>query len=468
MSNLLLSDINQDNLFIIKRSDLEGRFDPSVYKRKFEFVSNIYENRRLWEVAFINPSVSFSSLDENTEISFIPMEAIDENNGVISKLSVKKIKESKGFTRFEEKDLIWAKITPCMQNGKSAIVRNTINGYACGSTEFFIIRPKTNNILVEYIHFILRDKRILNTAELYFGGSAGQQRVSKDFLTKLNIPLPPLNIQHKIVNLLNEANKNKQRKETEAKQLLDSINTYLLNELGITLPEKDNRLQSRIFITQFNDISGGRFDPDYNQSYYSYVLNKLSILYPTNKLRDISIDIFQGVGRNLTDNPLYTLLKVKNIKQGNDIDFEDVEYIDSVPYNKILRNNDILAPFIGEAIKQFKFSIFKEKKDLYTIDNNTGVIRIYQQNNNSNYVCEVLNCSIGKIQILKLIGGSGVPFLGANNVQNIIIPIPPLEKQNEIAEHIQAIRTQAKQLQKEGAVILEEAKKEVEKMILGE
>ena len=97
-----------------------------------------------------------------------------------------------------------------MQNGKSAIVRNTINGYACGSTEFFIIRCKTNTILIEYIHFILRDKRILKTAMNFFGGSAGQQRVSKDFLLNLLIPLPPLEIQQQIVDLYEKTYTEKQ------------------------------------------------------------------------------------------------------------------------------------------------------------------------------------------------------------------------------------------------------------------
>ena len=99
-------------------------------------------------IAFINPTTTFSNIQQQEDITFIPMEAINQNLGIIDVEYTKKIEETKGYTKFKENDLIWAKITPCMQNGKSAIVRNTINGYACGSTEFFIIRCKTNTILI--------------------------------------------------------------------------------------------------------------------------------------------------------------------------------------------------------------------------------------------------------------------------------------------------------------------------------
>ena len=103
----------------------------------------------------------------------------------------------------------------------------------------------------------------------------------------------------------------------------------------------------------------------------------------------------------------------------------------------------------------------------WTVDNNTGVIRINEKIADSYFVSEVLNSSIGELQIKKLISGGGVPFIGAANAKNLLIPLPPLQKQKEIAGYIRSIRSQAKQLQSEAEQIMQDAKHQVEKMILG-
>ncbi|MDG4655316.1 hypothetical protein, partial [Chryseobacterium arthrosphaerae] len=85
--------------------------------------------------------------------------------------------------------------------------------------------------------------------------------LSQDAIKSLKIPLPPLDVQQEIINSYESAYKQKEKKESEAKELLKSIDLYLLNELGITLPEKDNTLKNRVFITQLKEVTGGRFDP---------------------------------------------------------------------------------------------------------------------------------------------------------------------------------------------------------------
>ena len=184
--------------FLVNRSVLEGRLDPSVYKDGIKLVSEKYDNVKLSNCAWINPNTSFKGKDAETPISFIPMEVIDECYSEITSMSEKTIGDSSGFTRFQNGDLIWAKITPCMQNGKSVVVRNLTNGLGCGSTEFFVIRPRTSQLSIDYLHALLHMKAIRKTAMLYFGGSAGQQRVSVNFLENFNVPLPPIEKQEEI------------------------------------------------------------------------------------------------------------------------------------------------------------------------------------------------------------------------------------------------------------------------------
>ena len=134
-----------------------------------------------------NPEGSYRGTPTSTPISFIPMEVIDESFSEIVEMGGTTIEQSSGFTKFKEGDLLWAKITPCMQNGKSAVAKNLINGLGCGSTEFFVLRPKDERLAIEYLHVIFHMKCVRETAKLYFGGSAGQQRVSSSFLEKFNM-----------------------------------------------------------------------------------------------------------------------------------------------------------------------------------------------------------------------------------------------------------------------------------------
>ena len=189
------------------------RFDVSFYKDRFEIKSPIYPNHKLSDVVVVNPSVKFKLLKNDDEISFVPMEAINEAFGEIAEKRTTTIAKTKGFTKFEEGDLLWAKITPCMQNGKSTIAYNLTNGVGCGSTEFYVLRPKDESVVsIEYIYNLLRHHSVLEAAKSSFGGSAGQQRVSSGYLKSILIPIPPIEVQRNIANAITE-------KKVKAKRL---------------------------------------------------------------------------------------------------------------------------------------------------------------------------------------------------------------------------------------------------------
>ena len=296
------------------------------------------------------------------------------------------------------------------------------------------------------------------------------QSVNTDELEKIEIPIPTKEIQLDIVNIMDSAYVQKHLKEQQAKALLKNIDDYLLGELGIQLPEtKSQTIQDRMFVVNFSELSGDRLDVEYNNPHKHGAISKVlkSAKYSTALLSFLAKDIFQGVGKDETNDSTYVLLKVKNILRGNMIDYFDVEFVKSVPQNKLLLRNDIISPFIGEAVRQIKFSLFDKEEYRYTVDNNTGVIRL-KESVNAQYVCEYLCSCLGKMQIERLIGGGGVPFLGSSGAKKLNIIIPPLQKQQEIVNHISSIRQQAKALQEEGKAILEQAKKEVEQMILGQ
>lgn len=153
------------------------------------FRSTHYENMPLEFYCEINPKTVYP--DDTEDISFIPMECVSDTYGEIIDRKSGKISNSKGYTSFQEKDVIWAKITPCMQNGKCAVANDLKNGYAYGSTEFHVFRAN-ENALPEYIYCFMRSKKLREVAMSYFTGSAGQQRVGTDFLEALTLPKLPI------------------------------------------------------------------------------------------------------------------------------------------------------------------------------------------------------------------------------------------------------------------------------------
>ncbi len=161
------------------------------------------------------------------------MPAVDDSTGAITTPETRKFAEvKKGYTYFEEGDVIFAKITPCMQNGKHAIAKGLIDGIAFGSTEFHVIKPGPK-IAAEWIHYFVRQPSVLNRAELAFTGSAGQQRVPKDFLSELEIPLPPLEEQYTVLEAVNQqmAEVDKARAATEAQlKAINSLPAALLRQ----------------------------------------------------------------------------------------------------------------------------------------------------------------------------------------------------------------------------------------------
>jgi type I restriction enzyme, S subunit len=150
-------------------------------------------------LAKVNPP-RMKLLDVDDEVSFVPMEAVSSVSGAIEGAEDRPFLEvMSGYTPFEDGDVIWAKITPCMQNGKSALARGLTNGVGCGSTEFHVIRsldPKA--VLSEYLWVILRLQKVRAAATRYFTGSAGQQRVPADFLEGLWVPVPDIAAQQSV------------------------------------------------------------------------------------------------------------------------------------------------------------------------------------------------------------------------------------------------------------------------------
>lgn len=148
----------------------------------------------------INPSRSeISNVPDDTSVSFVDMNALGQ--GIIEKKVDRSLGELRkgGYTYFAEDDILIAKITPCMENGKCAIAKGLTNGLGMGSTEFHVLRVNKNMVMPEYVFALLNQDGIREEAAAHFTGSSGHRRVPIDFYKHLEIPVLALQDQQKMV-----------------------------------------------------------------------------------------------------------------------------------------------------------------------------------------------------------------------------------------------------------------------------
>ncbi|MFU1476997.1 hypothetical protein ACM25N_04550 [Roseovarius sp. C7] len=141
------------------------------------------------EICTFNPKHA-PETEREQQVSFVPMPAVSDKRGAIETPQDQLLSEIwKGYTHFQNGDVIFAKITPCMENGKSAIASDLTNGLACGSTEFHVLRPE-GGVLPDYIWRFVRQVNFRKDAEAQMTGAVGQRRVPKTYLEQHPIPLP--------------------------------------------------------------------------------------------------------------------------------------------------------------------------------------------------------------------------------------------------------------------------------------
>jgi type I restriction enzyme S subunit len=179
-----------------------ARILPALFYKMF---GDPATNPRRWsvkklgdpQVTTVNPKFSSAGVSDNTQFSFLPMADVDEVWGRIIGKQVRSYSDvARGFTSFQDNDVLFAKITPCMQNGKAAIARNLVNGRGFGSTEFHVLRASALST-PEWLYVLMRLPWFRKQAESSFTGTVGQQRVPTDFLANYTIGCPPIELQQK-------------------------------------------------------------------------------------------------------------------------------------------------------------------------------------------------------------------------------------------------------------------------------
>ena len=181
------------------------------------------ELKRLGQCCIINPRRPNIALCDTDKVSFIPMPAVSEDGYLVDMADEEYGKVKKGFTYFENNDVLFAKITPCMENGKGAIAYGLTNGIGVGSTEFHVLRP-INGISSPYWLLTLTRMPIFRErAAKNMSGTGGQKRVSASYLNHFMVGLPAIEEQRRFEAIYKQADKSK----FELRKSIDAIDKVI-------------------------------------------------------------------------------------------------------------------------------------------------------------------------------------------------------------------------------------------------
>lgn len=206
----------------------------------------------LKDVCKVNPKkIDINGLPDDLKVSFFPMASLSEIYGEITEPQTRLLKDVKnGFTNFSEGDVVFAKITPCMENGKSAIIGKLVNGIGYGTTEFYVLRCN-ENLYNRYLYHMVRDTSFRNKAKAVMSGAVGQQRVPKSFMENYPLDLPSVPEQIEIVRILDDLLAKEQQAKETAEAVLDQIDLIkksilaraFRGELGTNDPTEESAVE---------------------------------------------------------------------------------------------------------------------------------------------------------------------------------------------------------------------------------
>ena len=371
---------------------------------------------KLGEIVQINPPKHKPNISEEELCSFLPMSAISEESGSISTIEEQPYQKVKtGYTSFQENDVLFAKITPCMENGKAAIARNLKHGFGFGSTEFFVLRC-SQRILNQFLYYFVRSKSFRDEAQPNMTGSVGQKRVPRKFLSDYHFPLSPLPEQRRIAAKL-DALLGKLR---EARTLMDEAReSFALRRAAILHQAFSGKLTAQ-------------WRAEHRQSESKKVkLNEVSLtikIGPFGSMLHKADYITGGI-------PLINPVHIKGQKITSDLDFtvSQEKCIELSEY--VLAENDII---MGRRGEMGRCALITKIEHGRLCGTGSLFIRpdkvIYPQ-----YLFYALNSNDVKSYLKASSQGSTMDNLNLKIIKNIEIPLPPLEEQREIVRQLDSL-----------------------------
>lgn len=489
MSDYFLENELDSRVFLFNHSKIEGRLDPMFYVAVKAIEDDIVSKSK-YPCDSLIKSCSlkrgrFGHRPRNDprfyggEYPFIQTGDIvkaAENNGRIEYTQTLNEKGLATSRLFEPPQLLF---TIAANIGDTAI----LDYPSCFPDSIVSITPhSTEDISLDYLNVYLK---LIKPYVVELAPYSAQRNLNNQQLAQVPIIIPPSRIQEKIVSIAEAAYGTKTLKEQLAKDLLASIDGYLLEQLGITLPEKDNSLEKRVFKRWFTEVTGGRFDPKLYDNYTKNLRNAIaSTRYATLPLKNLVVHSASG---DWGKDPKVELgdayqkcLVIRAAEFDNSFNLAfspEKNRFRLISKDKLRRldiqENDLLLEKSGGSPDQpvgrvalLTNEVLNDNTICYS--NFLHKIRVDKTQVLPSYLFAFLK-TVHNIKLTDAMQSqtNGIRNLIMSNYFDQLIPLPDtLDMQKEIADHISDIRTRAADLQSEALKALEKANAEIEKLIL--
>lgn len=446
--------------FIVYSDKIEGRMDPFYYKpefREFKKALTSIKVEKLGDIANFQYGLN-EIAKENGDIIYIRITDIDEN-GLLKKdeLAYLDYKDEYANYKLQNGDLLIARIGATF--GKSFYFNENLNAVFAGY--LIRIKLKTNQLNPKFLFYFFQTQYFKNQARMLVRGGA-QPQFNANTIKDLLIPILPLQTQNHVVTLMDKVYFSKKTKESEAQKLLDSIDTYVLNELGIKLPELKDKLS---YIVNSNELEGKRVDP----YYYQPKFKELEKAIENSKFGVVNV----GTKLNILD-------KLEDINKYTYINYVDLSSVNKslgliTNYNKLnpseapsrakqkIEKGDLLLSGLSGSLKSI--AVFDNSFDNAICSTGFYVIKS-SENYNNYFLWALFRTDIFQLILQREASGAIMSAINREAFVNLKIPLPSLTIQNKIADEVKKRIEEAKRLQKEAEKELVNAKQEVEALIL--
>jgi restriction endonuclease S subunit len=473
MSSYTISpSLNKSRVFILQKSELEKRFDPFFYvpellelekkvlakkpKKLRDYVKGLAsgatpkttESEKYYaEKENGIPFLRVQNLSPTGVLEFDDCKYINEetHNGMLKRSQV-----SAG-------DLL-VKITGVGRMAVASVApegfEGNINQHVC------VIKTGSKEVSETLAAFLNSDIG----EKLASRRSTGGTRPALDYPALLSIPI----IEDKrILQITDKVIAQKQKNEAEAEKLLSSIDDYLLNELGIILPEPpENTLKNRMFITSIRTITNDRFDPYHHQVGFIKIIEAIrKAKYSVSNFKHYIADLKNGVEiRNYVEEGGIRYLRVTDLGK-NGLNHKSPRFVleQEIPDRIKLNENCILISRSGSL---GLVNIVEPEIENSILSSHIFKIELKTEKLLPVYLEAYLRSKVGQSEIFRNNNGGVIPEINQDALKSILIVCPPLDKQKEIAEYITGIRQQAQQLKDKTTELLKKASEEIEEILL--
>lgn len=345
-------------------------------------------------------------IPDDMEVSFVPMQNVS-NTGDVQTDEVRKASEvKKGFTFFEEGDVLFAKITPCMENGKGGIARGLKNGVGFGSTEFHVLHPDPEKVSSEWLYYLTSWDEFRIQCARNMTGSAGQKRVPKSYLEHYKVHLPPLEEQRRIAALLDKV-------------------SDLIAKRRAQLDKLDLLVKSR-FVEMFGD-------PETNTKHWPILPMSQVCSVGSSKRIYQSEQSSEGIPfwrvSNLTD-------LINTGIATTDLYIPEERYNELKAQDQVPTAGDILLTSRGTLGQCY---IVKENDAFYFQDGMISWLSKYSEHITPLYISYLFAMPGFRKQIESMQAGTTVSYLSIAMIKRLNVMIPSMEVQNKFNDFVRQV-----------------------------